>query len=164
MPGSVVQLFILDENPRKAAICLCDKHLRKMCLENAQILSSVMFNWHLSRLPAMPKPYNPQHPVIKKIDNQAKLNWVLIYNLALHREYVYRFGKPHAYSALAPEYIRLLYRRGVAADDLSFALVFKDFSSASSDTVTAYRQYYCYKKRAMKDFSYTKRTQPAWLI
>lgn len=164
MPGSVVQLFILDENPRKAAICLCDKHLRKMCLENAQILSSVMLNWHLPRLPAMPKPYNPQHPVIKKIDNQAKLNWVLIYNSALQREYLFRFEKMHAYNFLAHKYMRIMYKSDTVCNDLSFAAVFKDFSAASSDTVTAYRQYYCYKKHAMKDFSYTKRTQPAWLI
>ena len=135
-----------------------------MCLENAQILSSVMFNLQLPRLPVMPKPYNPNHPVIRKIDNQAKLNWVLIYNSALQREYIFRFEKMHAYNFLAHKYMKILYKNDAVCNDLSFAAVFKDFTAAKPCIVEAYRSYYCYKHRTIRDFCYTKRPCPTWLI
>ena len=37
-----MQLFILDYNPKKAAQMLADTHVRKMCLETAQILSAIL--------------------------------------------------------------------------------------------------------------------------
>ena len=59
-----MQLFILDYAPRRAAGMLCDVHLRKMCLETAQILSSVLFLQGRELCPEMPRVYNPAHPVI----------------------------------------------------------------------------------------------------
>ena len=37
-----MQLFILDHDPGRVPAMLCDVHVRKMCLETAQILSSVI--------------------------------------------------------------------------------------------------------------------------
>ena len=159
-----MQLFILDRDPRSAARMLCDCHLRKMCLETAQILSSVLFNKHLPLLPGMPKPYNPHHPVIAAVNSCSKINWVLIYNSALHREYRYRFNKAHAYKSSAAEYIHLLYVPECFTGDLSFARGFKDFTVQENDIVKAYRKYYLHKKHLMKHFIYTKRLPPEWLI
>ena len=82
-----MQLFVLDYDPGRAAVMLCDVHLRKMCLETAQILSSVLFRQGRGLLPEMPKAYNPAHPVIRAVDTPQKINWVLLYNYALHGEY-----------------------------------------------------------------------------
>ena len=54
-----MQLFILDRDPEKAAQMLCDSHLRKMCLETAQILSSVLYLQGKSLADGMPNPYHP---------------------------------------------------------------------------------------------------------
>ena len=37
-----MNIFVLDPDPEKAASMLCDCHVRKMCLETAQILSACM--------------------------------------------------------------------------------------------------------------------------
>ncbi|EAL58219.1 conserved hypothetical protein, partial [Wolbachia endosymbiont of Drosophila ananassae] len=36
-----MNIFVLDENPEIAAKMLCDKHIVKMLLETAQLLSNV---------------------------------------------------------------------------------------------------------------------------
>ena len=159
-----MQLFILDTAPRLAAVMLCDKHLRKMCLETAQILSSVLYNKNMTVPPELPKPYNPRHPVIAAVNNAWKINWVLIYNSALQREYTYRFGKNHAYRKLVRVYMRLLYTADLNGADWSFARAFKEFDSPGTDIVKAYREYYRRKKLIMRNMVYTKRLPPDWLI
>lgn len=159
-----MQLFILDRNPRQAAKMLCDKHLVKMSLETAQILSAVLASTGRGVLPDMPKVFNSRHPVIRAVNTPEKINWVLLYNSALQREYTYRFDKIHAYRNISRSYLRLLYDINASGEDLSFALVFKDFFSQENETIAAYRAYYRYKKQKMRNFVYTKRLQPVWLI
>ena len=37
-----MNIFALDEDPRAAARCLCDKHVPKMCVESAQMMASAL--------------------------------------------------------------------------------------------------------------------------
>lgn len=159
-----MQLFVLDYLPQNAAMMLCDKHLRKMCLENAQILSCLLAEREV--LPwYMPKVYNPRHPVVLNLNTPGKINWCIDYNDFLHQEYFFRFGKDHSYRKLAG-----IYRAGLSVplsdgkpETLDFARNFKDFVPVSQDIVQAYREYYCYKKKIMKSFVYTRRPEPEWL-
>lgn len=160
-----MQLFVLDYDPGRAAVMLCDVHLRKMCLETAQILSGVLFWQGRALLPGMPKVYNAAHPVIRAVETPQKINWVLLYNLALHKEYFRRFGKKHAYSDLAEKYQHLMYQDQVKTSfaDLTFARDFKGVEITEPDIVQAYRQYYCFKKKLLKRWSYTNTCEPDWL-
>ena len=160
-----MQLFILDYAPRRAAGMLCDVHLRKMCLETAQILSGVLFLQGRDPSPGMPKVYNPAHPVIKALDSPQKINWVILYNKALHREYFRRFGRKHAYHFLCPQYRKRLWRDNVKLHKktLSFARNFKDAEITEPDIVCAYRLYYRCKKRLLRYWNYTKTAEPRWL-
>lgn len=163
-----MQLFILDESPQIAVECLSDIHLRKMCVETAQILSSVFFNsgWLVKK--PFPKPYNPNHPIIKAINSYKKIEWVVQYNKWLHREYEYRFDKLHAYHSLCSNYedlMNLVFAPDInnQIDIQSFCRDFKDFSSNESNIVDAYRGYYRYKKSIINRWHYTKRNEPNWL-
>lgn len=102
-----MNIFILDQNPAKAAEMLCDCHLRKMCVETAQILSGVMIRKGLELYDTMPKPQNINHPVIvaADADNNA-LDWVINYNHSLLKQFYFRFGKTHTPIAL-PKWIIL---------------------------------------------------------
>ncbi|MBQ9501643.1 MAG: hypothetical protein IJU70_05760 [Lentisphaeria bacterium] len=71
-----MQLFVLDRSPRRAARYLADVHVRKMCLECAQILSCVLCARGGGLEPGMPRPYNPAHPVVRAVDTQAKIDCV----------------------------------------------------------------------------------------
>lgn len=53
-----MQLFILDYEPSASVQMMSDCHVIKMCLETAQILSSVRFNKGFEHNEIIPKPYN----------------------------------------------------------------------------------------------------------
>ena len=158
-----MQLFILDKNPEVAVKMLADCHIIKMCLETAQILSSVINNMQKENDPNLPKPYNPKHPVIKAINSQCKINYVLKYNKALHNEYIHRFKKQHAYFKLIQIYERILFTPTKITHDYSFAMDFKNFNTTETDIFNAFKQYYKFKKSIIKRWKYTNAIEPEWL-
>ena len=158
-----MQLFILDRDPEKSAQMLCDVHLRKMCLETAQILSCVLVRSGSVPESGMPRPYNRHHPVVKALDTPFKINYVLHLNSALHKEFFHRFGKHHVYHKLCPLYYAKLYQE-TTTEDWSFCRNFKDFTPVEDDIVSAYRSYYRYKKSIIRQWQYTRRNEPEWLL
>ena len=160
-----MQLFVIDCDPAAAARMLCDVHLRKMCLENAQILSALLLRRSRELLPGMPRPHILNHPVITALDSSFKINWALRHNAALHREYFRRFGKKHAFYHWHCHYHRMLgeFCREKTAPDWSFARNFKDFQTPHTGIVAAYRDYYRHKKATLKNWHYTRRAEPGWL-
>jgi hypothetical protein len=160
-----MQLFILDYEPCVSAQMMSDCHIIKMCLETAQILSSVRFNKGFEHNEIIPKPYNTKHPVITAIDNQEKINWLLDYNRAIHSEYVYRFNKHHAYFKLIEfyEHLRDNSIKYYDKSKLNFARDFKDFTTTKTDLIESFREYYKMKKSIIKRWKYTKRSEPEWM-
>ena len=160
-----MQLFILDHDPGRVPAMLCDAHVHKMCLETAQILSSVIRRQGKKLPPGVPKPYNMNHPVIRALDTAQKINWAVRFNTALQREYCRRFGKKHAYSGLTEIYHALLFRPGTTIDPAgwTFARDFKDVTISEPDIVLAYREYYRRKKKILRRWHYTGTKEPDWL-
>jgi hypothetical protein len=143
-----MNIFVLDKNPMIAAEMLCDCHLRKMCVETAQILSGVMLRQGRKLMDEMPKPQNINHPVIVAVNNDVSsaLDWVVNYNDYLHDEYRKRFEKKHAYAGLALEYVIPLWNwTDGDCDDLCKCC--GDLDVADMDIVTAYRKYYTEVKK-----------------
>ena len=159
-----MQLFILDEHPEKVPRMLCDAHVRKMCLETAQILSGILFLRSIPLAAGMPRAYNCNHPVIRAVaGSDFKTAYTLTYNEALHGEYFYRFSKLHRYAALCPAYRIKLFPDGGEQElcpDWSFARSFKDFIPRSSGLTASFREYYCYKKKVIASWRYTARQMP----
>ena len=160
-----MQLFVLDYDPEKAAVSLCDVHLRKMCLETAQILSGVLFLQGKERLTSMPRAYHVRHPVVLAVNTPEKINWVILYNEALHREYFRRFGKNHVYASLCGNYRFLLYVPGkvLSPELLDFFRDFRGVEITENDLVQAYRCYYRFKKTQLHRWNYTASVEPQWL-
>ena len=143
-----MNIFVLDENPAKAATMLCDCHLRKMRVETAQILSGVMLRRGMELRPAMPKPQNTNHPVIvaAAADPEAT-QWVADYNEFLHIEHMYRFSKSHAYNELSQMYTELFTAVQLERNCQNLAKCTGDLDVAGLDIVTAYRRYYTEVKK-----------------
>ena len=158
-----MQLYILDRDPGRAAGFLADVHVRKMCLETVQIISSVIHNRHLPPVPGMFKPYNPAHPVIRAVDSAEKLNWVLVYNWNLQCEYWQRFQKAHACFELSVRCFDILWQPECDMNCDGLARSFKEFSSGEPDLVAAFREYYRFKKSRIRQWNYTRRCEPEWL-
>lgn len=99
-----MNIFILDESPIIAARVQHDRHVVKMILESAQMLSvachlngdfmSLVERHHLDLLY---KPTHPNHPCsIWAREAPANFAWLTIHASALVGEYHHRFRKYHA--------------------------------------------------------------------
>ena len=66
-----MNIFVLDSDPKVAATMLCDKHVVKMILESAQMLSTVAHtNGHIPRY----RPTHSKHPCTLWA-GESKSNW-----------------------------------------------------------------------------------------
>lgn len=143
-----MNIFVLDRNPKKAVQMLCDAHVRKMCVETAQILSGVRLLRGMGLTEDMPRPQNTKHPVI--IAAAKAENWVAEYNWDLHNEYYTRFGVWHQYKHLVVAYYKQAACSGNDPDLLCKCC--GDLDVTDMDIVTAYRKYYTeVKKLSLQD-------------
>lgn len=147
-----MNIFVVDKDPVAAAIALMDKHVVKMSLETAQILSTINGG-----------PYTPtheNHPCVKWARAAAgNYAWLVKHGLALCDEYTFRFGKVHK----CREVIWLLeepYELCLQSGSTDFVQCMPDMFK-HEDVVTAYRQYYASKAEFAK---WTKREKPIWWL
>lgn len=108
---------MIDEDPWEAARAMCDKHIPKMTVESAQILSTVhrkldgtktigktkkgrKRTYWVHDNPVLDKilykSTHPNHPsTIWAGEGAANYYWLLLHFYALGSEFEYRFGKKH---------------------------------------------------------------------
>jgi len=100
-----MNLFACDSDPVKAAQCLPDKHVVKMCIENAQMLAVALGDLHglgWGQIRKKDGTYYSQrahfnHPSTVWVrSSPANLAWTIVHGLALCSEYTHRYGKIHA--------------------------------------------------------------------
>ena len=164
-----MNIFVLDNDPAKAAEYIDDIRLPKQCRETAQMLgTAIAFNGaEVSSLPKKPNgsPYSgshPNHPCSQWVcRNRANFLWLYRHGLALCEEYTRRnVGKVHEShhaiiamgkrSELIPEGERTPFVQVVPPE-------FKD-----DDAVKAYRAYYHSKKNSPAGVRYRLVSWPSW--
>ena len=100
-----MNLFACEEHPVKAAQALPDKHVVKMCIENAQMLAVALGDLHGLGWGEIRKKdgtfYSQRahfnHPSTVWVrSSYANLAWTIVHGLALCSEYMYRYNKVHA--------------------------------------------------------------------
>ena len=88
-----MNIFVIDKNPRKAARQLCDRHVVKMALETAQLLSTVS---HQKGFKAPYKASHQKHPcTIWAGKSLGNWRWLVAHGLAICDEYTRRYGRVH---------------------------------------------------------------------
>lgn len=153
-----MNLFACNENPIEAAKCLPDKHVCKMCIENAQMLAVAVgslhgFGWGTIRKKDG-SPYSQKahfnHPSTVWIrETYANLAWAITHGLALCDEFEHRYGKPHASKVAHMDAWALFEKNtGLTLDNwenhLPFAraMAYPEIKDDESiDSVEAYRKY-----------------------
>ena len=91
-----MNIFVTDRDPEQSARNLCDKHVPKMVLESAQMMSNAYYvnGW------ATTAPYRQlmiKHPCsIWALKSKANYEWLGIHAIEICREYTKRFNKVHA--------------------------------------------------------------------
>jgi hypothetical protein len=96
-----VNIFCLSSDPVEAAQFECNSHVVKMCVESAQILSTVIFlrdhDAYNIYAPCLYKPTHRHHPCVKWATLTGEnFRWLAVHSLALCDEYERRYGKVHA--------------------------------------------------------------------
>lgn len=182
-----MNIFILDKNPVRAAQLQCDKHVVKMIVESAQMLSTAhrMLDGHVEKRLSksgkrminywvhpnnnlentLYKAVHHGHPcTVWTMESIANYAWHYDHFVALCTEYQYRYNKVHAtqsklQEALAIPPSKLNYDKGLTP----FALAMKANPECifEGDPVKSYKAYYK-TKQARFNMVWTQRTQPEW--
>lgn len=138
-----MNIFYLDPKPKKAAEYHCDKHVVKMCLEYAQLLSSAI---HVTdpnlaeRLPLYALTHKNHPCAVWARSSSANFLWLADLGIELGLEYTRRYGKSHKSVREVIEQIEL-----PELPDLPFTeppQCMPDQYKVDGNTVQAYRNYY----------------------
>ena len=161
-----MNIFALDNDPTKAAQMHCDKHVVKMVLESAQILSTVHHLYESEWACAVYKPTHKNHPSVKwAAQSQANYQWLYVLLHYLSMEYEGRYNRVHKSWQKLNSCLQIVPRAmpGLVTDKQArFALTMPDvYKFVSDDPVECYRAYYWHEKRNL--LKYTRRKEPEWL-
>lgn len=147
-----MNIFVLDANPAVAARFHCDKHVSKMILESAQMLSTVLGGSY--------KPTHANHPCTLWV-GASHYNAVWLIKLAyfLNAEWRARYGHDRDHKSIAVVNELATTTKLFALPDAGltpFALAMPD-EYKSEDAVQSYRAYY-----GSKSFAKWRNGAPDW--
>jgi len=90
-----MNIFFVDKDPSIAAHMLCDKHVIKMIVESAQILSGVQRLCGNNSPSLYKTPTGNKVPINWVMQGQDNYLWLFKHYCALLKEYTKRYGKSH---------------------------------------------------------------------
>lgn len=157
-----MNIFYLDDDPKLSAEYQCDKHVVKMILESAQLLSSAH---HLCKTTVdvdnIYRLTHKNHPCsIWVRQHRNHYTWLYKHFIALCNEYTFRYGKIHATERMANELLTCpLFETEIECEAPK---CMPDFCK-TSNVVDSYRKYYREVKLNTISVKYTKREKPKWL-
>lgn len=158
-----MNIFVLDESPIISAQMMCDRHVSKMILETAQMLSSVADRYGH---PTLYRPTHRNHPcTLWAGESRENWEWLIKHGLALEEEKMFRTGKGHSSADVIFWYKKNGYGPPEGDAGLTpFALAMPDLYKVES-SVESYRGYYLGEKQFFRDGKrpkWTKRSPPDW--
>lgn len=159
-----MNIFYVDESPETAAQMMCDKHVVKMILESAQLLSTAHRLLDDNPNEILYKVTHKNHPsAVWTRQSFLHYSWLYKHFVALCDEYTYRYGKIHKTDSKLRKILRN-YPQKFSTQVSSWKeppCCMPEDSKISLDTVDNYRQYYkTHKKHIHK---WTKRNTPDWI-
>ena len=157
-----MNIFYLDKNPWKCAMYHCDKHVCKMILESAQMLSTAhhLLSYEKREPSELFKKAFVNHPSTKWArETSANYNYLFQLAWGLCSEYEFRYGKTHS-TAYLIKYVMCIYPDKIPNADMTPIPQCMPEDVKGEDSVEAYRNYYrVYKRRFAK---WKKRDIPEW--
>ncbi len=181
-----MNIFILDKNPIIAAQSQCDKHVVKMIVESAQMLSTAhrMLDGYVEKRPSksgkrmigywvhpnanrentLYKAVHHSHPcTIWTMESADNYNWHYIHWTALCTEYNWRYNKKHNTQSLLEEILSQPPKNIPKIKQTPFALAMKHEPQCMypDDPVRSYQEYYQTKQDRFQ-MNWTKRQIPEW--
>ena len=161
-----MNIFILSTHPVLAANDLCDKHISKMCLETAQLLSTAVQS-HVGECDGLYKSTNVNlyksthvnHPCsVWARSSRKNFHWLLLHGDAIGHEYSRRYGRTHK-SALVIQHARNFLHLIPEGELTPFALAMPE-EYKTSCPVESYRRYYSEDKKHIARWKHSE--TPMW--
>lgn len=145
-----MNIFYLDSNPKIAAQAMTNKHVVKMILESAQLLSTahhLIDGDQATDKDLLYKPTHHNHPSAVWV-RQSALHYLWLYEhfMALCNEYTERYGKIHATFTKLAMPLANFPKNIVYVDFVQPPCAMPDQYKVSNDSVTSYRNYYIGEK------------------
>ena len=179
-----MNLFVLDTDPVEAARLQCDKHIVKMIVESAQMLSTAhrmldgvqttrssvsgkrtVKYWQLSgeSEDILYKAVHTGHPcTIWTMRSNNNYNWHYVHFCALCDEFKYRYGKTHATDIKLRDILKSPPRNIPVGYLTNQPLAMQSNPECMlDDIVKSYRAFYQTKQAKFK-MTWTKRDVPEW--
>ena len=155
-----MNIFVLDTDVEKCAQYHVDKHVVKMILESAQMLSTA------NRSVGLDEGYKEthvNHPCnIWLRESLANWHWLRDLTYELHKEWKYRYNHPESKTHKSFEVVSKLSHPNLPDIEMTpFKLCMPD-EFKTDDVVNSYRTYYMIDKNHLA--SWKKRGQPEWWI
>ena len=177
-----MNIFVLDENPHVSAQMMCDKHVVKMIVESAQMLSTahrvldgtqyIELSANNRRIKRWKSPYKLMEDTLYKasfvghpctqwvMENDKNYYWLVEHAYELCKEYTRRYGKVHK----SEDMISLIrYRKPknipIADSITPFAQAMPE-EYKNVNAVEAYRAYYLGEKTEFAAWNHSD--TPAW--
>lgn len=164
-----VNIFWLDEDPVLAAQHQHDKHVVKMVVETAQLLSTalrVLLGPDATSM--LYRSTHRHHPcALWTASSRDNMQWLLQHGHALLGEYTYRYNKVHKTSTIMQVAASLIHT--VPADvwtgELTSPPQCMPDEHRTTNVVDAYRDYYfaCKMTPGNKPAKWTRRGTPFWI-
>lgn len=158
-----MNIFYLHPDPAAAAQMQCDKHVVKMLLETAQLLSTAHRELDGDNVPdVFYKSTHKNHPSAKWVrDDAYHYDWAYQHFISLCGEYTHRYGKTHLTDSklrnlLAKPPRKLAYGSWQSDPPQCMPDEYK-----CDNTVTAYRNYYKGDKARFAEWN-KSRPAPEW--
>ena len=181
-----MNIFVLSECPIESAVLQCDKHVVKMIVESAQMLSTAhrMIDGHqvtvLSSNGRRIKMWKHDDPVLDELlyksvhtghpstvwttESDQNYQWHYRHFVALCDEYEYRYGKVHSTRTKLEKALSVTPTNIKRTKQITpFKLAMKQFPSCvvEGDAVQSYRNFYQTKQDRFT-MAWTKRPIPSW--
>lgn len=153
----------MDRDPEIAAQYQCDKHVVKMILETAQLLSTAHRVIDEADDDILYRKTHQNHPcAIWVRESSENYNWAYKHFVALCDEYTFRYGKIHLtekkLKTRLSEFPKSIRELPMSAFRLAMN---SNPECITDDPVESYRKYYSTKIDKFK-MIWTKRSVPAW--
>ena len=157
-----MNIFFIDKDPKVAAEYLCDKHVPKMLLETAQMLSTALHQYTMGISTGIYKEAYPKHPmtiwVSKSRENFA---WALDHARSIAKEYTYRYDKEHKSASVIDAIVDNDYKRDIPSSSFTEPpQCMPDEYKVEGDSVSAYWNYYEAEKVSVRNKGEAVITRP----
>ena len=178
-----MNIFYLHEDPVRSAQLHCDKHVVKMIIEYAQMLSTAhrmldgtqyidqssgrrIKRWRLDNSNmdgVLYKASHINHPsAIWVRENAIQYQYMYDMFVALCDEYTYRYGKIHSTERLLGKLLETLPKNIKDNGFVEPPQAMPDYCKVPGDSIKAYQMYYVNEKIGFA--KWTKRDIPTWFV